>query len=141
MSYNYLLDSYRNVVDKHRKGESKEGLRWLTSIDDKECANLVELFLQSGMQARHIKNMPPLNFGVSDKEVAITVEKMEGGKMSHKFLLSSEPLYVNHFNSIFDELWGNGVGAAGRIRDIEAGTDLADIEVIPRSKRAEEIYS
>jgi hypothetical protein len=71
MSYNYLFDSYRNVVDKHRKGESKEGLRWLTSIDDKESANLVALFLQSGMQVRHIKSMPPLNFGVSDKEVAL----------------------------------------------------------------------
>ncbi len=85
--------------------------------------------------------MPPLNFGVSDKEVAITVEKMEGGKMSQKFLLSNEPLYVSHFNSIFEELWRNGVDAAGRIRDIEAGVDLADIEVIPSSKRAQEIYS
>src|SRR5438067_2759814 len=37
MSYNYLFDSYRMVIDKHRKGESKEGLRWLTNIDDKEC--------------------------------------------------------------------------------------------------------
>ncbi|HEY9492484.1 MAG TPA: hypothetical protein VIP56_10900, partial [Nitrososphaeraceae archaeon] len=82
MSYHYLFDSYRNVVDKHKKGESKEGLRWLTNIDDKESANLVELLLKSGMQVRHTKNMPPLNFGVSDKEVALTVEKMEGGKMS-----------------------------------------------------------
>jgi uncharacterized protein (UPF0262 family) len=40
-SYYYLFDSYRNVVDKHRKGESKEGLRWLTSIDDREAADLV----------------------------------------------------------------------------------------------------
>ena len=29
MSYHYLFDSYRNVVDKYKKGESKEGLRWL----------------------------------------------------------------------------------------------------------------
>jgi two-component system sensor histidine kinase VicK len=140
MSYNYLLDSYRNVVDKHRKGESKEGLRWLTSIDDKESANLVEILLHSGMQVRHIKNMPPLNFGVSDKEVALTVEKMEGGKMSQRFLLSNEPLYVSHFNSIFEELWRNGVDAADRIRDIEAGVDLADIEVIPSSARAQDLY-
>src|SRR5437763_1452269 len=94
MSYHYLFDSYRNVVEKHKKGESKEGLRWLTSIDDRETANLVQLLVQSGMQVRHIRNMPPLNFGVSDKEVALTVEKMEGGKMSSSFLISSEPLYV-----------------------------------------------
>ncbi|HEY9492065.1 MAG TPA: histidine kinase dimerization/phospho-acceptor domain-containing protein, partial [Nitrososphaeraceae archaeon] len=127
-------------IDKHRKGESKEGLRWLTKIDGKESANLVDILLQSGMQVRHTKSMPPLNFGVSDKEVALTVEKMEGGKMSQRFLLSNEPLYVSHFNSIFEELWRNGVDAADRIRDIEAGVDLADIEVIPSSARAQDLY-
>ncbi len=80
--YNYLFDSYKNIVDKHKKGESKEGLRWLTNIDDKESANLVEILLQSGMQVRHTKSMLPLNFGVSDKEVALSVQKMEGGKLS-----------------------------------------------------------
>ena len=140
MSYNYLFDSYRNVVHKHRKGESKEGLRWLTSIDDKESANLVEILLKSGMQVRHTKSMPPLNFGVSDKEVALTVEMMEGGKMSQTFLISNEPLYVNHFNSLFEQLWKNGIDGADRIRDIETGVDLADIEVIPSSARAQGLY-
>jgi signal transduction histidine kinase len=140
MSYNYLFDSYRNVVDKHRKGESKEGLRWLTNIDDKESANLVGILLQSGMQVRHTKSMPPLNFGVSDKEVALTVEKMEGGKLSQSFLISNEPLYVNHFNSLFEQLWKNGIDGANRIRDIEEGVDLADIEVIPSSARAQDLY-
>src|SRR6266480_6521301 len=140
MSYNYLFDSYSNVVDKHIRGESKQGLRWLTSIDDRETANLVQLLLQSGMRARHIKNMPPLNFGVSDKEVALTVEKMEGGKLSQSFLISNEPVYVNHFNSLFEQLWKNGIGSTDRIRDIEAGVDLADIEVIPSSARAQDLY-
>jgi signal transduction histidine kinase len=81
-----------------------------------------------------------LNFGVSDKEVALTVEKMEGGNVSQSFLISNEPLYVNHFNSLFEELWKNGIDAADRIRDIEEGVDLADIEVIPSSSRAQEIY-
>jgi hypothetical protein len=44
--------------------------------------------------------MPPMNFGVSDKEMAM--EKMEGGKMSQTFLISNEPLYNNHFNSLFE---------------------------------------
>jgi signal transduction histidine kinase len=92
------------------------------------------------MQVRHTKSMPPLNFGVSDKEVALTVEKMEGGKLSQSFLISNEPLYVNHFNSLFGQLWKNGIDAADRIREIEEGVDLADIEVIPSSKRAQEMY-
>jgi signal transduction histidine kinase len=134
MSYHYLFDSYRNVVDKHEKGESKEGLRWLTSIDDREAADLVMVFLKSGMRARHIKNMPPLNFGVSDKEVALTVEKMEAGKMSRSFLISTEPLYVEHFNNLFDELWKNGVDASQRIKDIEQGVETSDIEIIANPK-------
>jgi len=73
--------------------------------------------------------------------VALTVEKMEGGKLSQSFLISNEPLYVNHFNMLFEELWKNGVDAQQRLKDIELGVDLADIEVIPNPKRAQEIYS
>jgi two-component system, OmpR family, sensor histidine kinase VicK len=56
---------------------------------------------------------------------------MEGGKQSENFLISSEPLYVKHFSTIFEELWRNGIDATDRIRDIEEGVDLADIEIIP----------
>jgi two-component system, OmpR family, sensor histidine kinase VicK len=137
-SYNYLFDSYTNVVDKHRRGDSKEAIRWITNID-KESLGLVKIFLNSGIQIRHVKNMPPMNFGVSDQEIAVTLEKMEGGKMSQSFLISNEPLYINHFNSLFDELWKNGIDAKDRIEDVEQG-NLGDIEVIPNSARAKELY-
>src|SRR6266704_5354766 len=138
MSYNYLFDSYTNVVDKHRRGDSKEGMRWIINIDT-ESLDLVKIFLNSGIQIRHVKNMPPMNFGVSDQEIAVTLEKMEGGKMSQIFLISNEPLYINHFNSLFDELWKNGIDAKDRIEDVEQG-NLGDIEVIPNSARAKELY-
>ena len=77
---------------------------------------LVKVFLDLGFQIRHLKNMLPINFGVSDVEVALTIEKMEGGKMSSSFLISNEPLYVNHFNSLFEEIWKNGIDAAERIK-------------------------
>ena len=65
-------------MDKHQKEEGEgEGLRWITNIN-KEGLNLAKIFLDSGIQVRHIKHMPPMSFGVSDKEVAITIEKMEG---------------------------------------------------------------
>jgi two-component system, OmpR family, sensor histidine kinase VicK len=107
---------------------------------DRSSLNLVKKFLQAGINIRHIKNIPPLSFGVSDKEVALTVEKMEGGNVSQSFSIINEPLYVNHFNSLFEELWKNGADATDRIRDIEAGVDLADIEVIPSSARAQDLY-
>jgi two-component system, OmpR family, sensor histidine kinase VicK len=147
MSYNYLFDSYKNLVDKSKKKggrggaqEEDSGLRWITNID-RASLNLIKKFLQAGINnIRHIKNMPPLSFGVSDKEVALTIEKMEGGKMSQSFLISNEPLYVDHFNSLFEELWRNSVDATDRIRDIEQGIDLADIEVIPSSAKAQDKY-
>jgi two-component system, OmpR family, sensor histidine kinase VicK len=141
MSYNYLFDSYKNVVDKYRKKEEGEGygLRWITLIH-KDSLSLVKIFLKAGIQIRHIKSMPPLSFGVSDKEVAITIDNMMGGKMSQSFLISNEPLYVNHFNSLFEQLWKDGIYAEERIKDIELGVDLAEIEVIPSSAKAQEIY-
>jgi hypothetical protein len=128
MSYKYLFDTFLNIVDKHQKGEGK-GLRWIINIDE-ENLNLVKVFLNAGIQIRHVKNMPPMNFGVSDKEMAGTIEKMEDGKMAQSFLFSNEPLYINHFNSLFEEIWKNGIDAKGRIKVIEEGVDSEGIEII-----------
>ena len=140
MSYKYLFDSYKNVVDTYKKKVKEgSGLRWITNID-RSSLDLVKKFLQAGISIRHIKNMPPLSFGVSDKEVALTIEKMEGGKISQNFLISNERLYVNHFNSLFEELWKDGIDATERIEGIEQGIDLEDIEVIPSSAKAHDKY-
>jgi two-component system sensor histidine kinase VicK len=128
MGYEYLFDSYMNIVDKHRKGEGK-GMRWIINID-KENLNLVKVFLKAGIRIRHVTNMPPMNFGVSDKEMAGTIEKMGGGKMSQSFLFSNEPLYITHFNSLFEELWENGIDAKVRIKAIEEGVDSEGIAII-----------
>jgi hypothetical protein len=71
MGYKYLFDSYMNIVDKHQRGEGK-GMRWIINID-KENLNLVKVFAKAGIQIKHVKNMPPMNFGVSDKEMAGTI--------------------------------------------------------------------
>jgi signal transduction histidine kinase len=65
---------------------------------------------------------------------------MEGGKPMEHLLISNEPAYISHYNYVFEELWKNGIDAAERIKDIESGIDLADIEVIPSSARTQEIY-
>jgi signal transduction histidine kinase len=146
MSYNYLFDSYKNVVDKSKKQRQQReeevvqglGLRWITNIE-RESLSLVKKFLEAGINVRHIKNMPPLSFGVSDNEVAITIEKMEEGKMSHKFLISNEPLYVNHFDSLFDELWRNGIDAAERIKEIEEKVEVEFVDVIADPEKTSSI--
>src|SRR5215831_1527551 len=131
MSYKYLFDSFVNVLDKHQKGEG-EGMRWIINIDN-ENLNLVKVFLNAGIQIRHIKKMPPMSFGVSDKQMGATIEKMEGGKMIQTFLSSNEPLYINHFNSLFEEIWKNGIDAKMKIKAIEEGVDSEGIEIIQDS--------
>jgi hypothetical protein len=71
-----------------------------------------------------------MSFGVSDKEIATTIEKMEGGRVVQSLLISNEPAYVKHFTAVFEELWKTGIDAIDRVRDIEEGVDLADIEII-----------
>jgi hypothetical protein len=116
----------------HRRGEHK-GVKYVSDIQ-KENAELAKVFLDSGIEIRHIKNLPPVAFEVSDKEIAATIEKMEGDNMVQTVLLSNEPAYIKHFRSIFEELWTKGIDAQDRIIDIEEGTDLADIEIIRNPK-------
>jgi two-component system sensor histidine kinase VicK len=137
-SYNYFFEIMRKLLEKQKKGEHK-GIRCISNIN-KDNAKLARIFLDAGIQIRHVKNLPPMSFSVSDKEIAATIEKMEGGKMVQSLLLSNEPAYVSHFYSIFEELYNNGIDARDRIMDIEKGADLADIEVIQSSSRARLLY-
>jgi two-component system, OmpR family, sensor histidine kinase VicK len=132
--YNNYFDTLVKVMtNKYRKGEH-EGIRWVTSIIDKDNADLARDFLNIGVQIRHVKNMPPIDFAVSDKEMMATIERMERGDIAQSLLVSNEPAYVNHFRSIFEELWKNGIDALDRIRDIEQGVDQANIEIISNPK-------
>src|SRR5919204_6358081 len=128
-SYNHFFELKKNLLDKQKKGEHK-GIRYISNID-KDNVNLVNILLDAGIKIRHVKNLPPMSFGVSDKEIAATIEKMEGGKNVQSLLVSNEPAYVNHFYHIFEELWKNGIDVKDRIRDIEEGIESASIEIIP----------
>jgi two-component system, OmpR family, sensor histidine kinase VicK len=121
------------MMNKYKKGEHK-GIRWVTSIIDQDSADLVRIFLNIDVQIRHVKNMPPIDFAVSDKEMMATIEKMECGEMAQSLIVSNETAYVKHFASIFEELWKNGIDASYRIRDIEEGVDQANIEIISNPK-------
>ena len=127
-SYNHFFDIKKKLLDKQKKGEHK-GIRYISNID-KDNMNLAKILLDAGIEIRHVKNLPPMSFGVSDKEIAATIEKMEGGKNVQSLLLSNEPVYVNHFYYIFEELWKNGIDAKDRIGDIEEGIESTSIEII-----------
>ena len=132
-SYDHFFNIKKKLLDKQKKGEHK-GIRYVTIIDN-DNINLVKAYLNSGIQVRHVRNLPPMSFGISDKMIAATIEKMEGGRKVQSLLISNEAFYLRHFASIFEELWKNGIDAADRIRDIEQGIDLADIEIIPNPRQ------
>jgi two-component system, OmpR family, sensor histidine kinase VicK len=140
-SHSHFFDIKKKLLDKQKKGQHK-GIRYITNIG-KENIQLVKLYVEQGIQIKHIKNLPAMSFGVSDKEIAVTIENMEGGKPIRSLLLSNEPLYLKHFSSTFEGLWKNGTDVIDRIREIEHGIEPSDIEIIenPREamKRAQQI--
>src|SRR5215471_14709247 len=137
-SYNHFFEIRKKILEKQKKGEHK-GIRYVSNITQ-DNAKFVKVFLDAGIRIKHIKNLPPMSFGVSDREIGATIEKMEGGRMIQSLLLSNEPAYVNHFRSMFEDLWAKGIDAEDRIRDIEGGVESADVEVIPMSSSAKDLY-
>lgn len=127
-SYEHFFELKKKLLQRQQEGTHK-GIRYITNID-KDNAKLAKIFVDAGFQIRHIKNLPPMSFGLSDTEIAATIEKMEGGRMVQSLLLSNEPAYIQHFSSIFDELWNQGINADDRLRNLEEGSDLAEIEII-----------
>jgi hypothetical protein len=137
-SHKYFFDIKKKLLDKQKKGEHK-GLRYVTNIDNHNAIHLAKIYLDYGIEVKHVKNLPPMSFGISDKEIAVTIEKMEGGRVVQSLLISNEPLYLKHFSSIFEELWRNGTDAADRIRELEQGIEPARIEIIEAPRKAVEM--
>ncbi|MFL6348699.1 MAG: ATP-binding protein [Nitrososphaeraceae archaeon] len=137
LTYNKDFEKMQGrLLDSTRRGKNT---RWVGSINN-DIIYLVKAYLDLGMKIKHIKNIPPMNFAVSSKELYATIDEMKGGQIARNLLVSNEPHYVKHFKSIFEELWNNGIDAIERIRDIEAGVDLADVQVIANSLRAQDRY-
>jgi two-component system sensor histidine kinase VicK len=123
-AHSYSFDAFKEILDLHRGGKHA-GIRWVTKIEDIEDSRLLEViktFMQLGMQIRHVTTIPPMSFGVSEKEMGVTVENMRGGSLNASAIFSSEPAIVEQFAAIFEELWNRGINAKERIEEIESQT-------------------
>jgi two-component system sensor histidine kinase VicK len=129
-AYNYSFDTFRDILDRYRAGKHG-GIRWITKIEnpDSKLVEIIRTFVKLGMQVRHADNILPMSFGVSDKEMGLTVETMQGGTLSNNAIFSSEPVFVNHFGTIFEELWSRAIDIEDRLRELE-GDEKTFIEVI-----------
>ncbi|MGG7382973.1 hypothetical protein ACQ7B2_30975, partial [Escherichia coli] len=70
--YNYFFNEYKEMVDRSKRRKESNGVRWITSID-KDAIDLVKIFLDSGMQIRHLKNLIHLDFAVDNKNFDATI--------------------------------------------------------------------
>ena len=123
-AHNYSFDAFKEILDLHRGGKHA-GIRWVTkieSIEDSRLLEVIKTFMQLGMQIRHVTTIPPMSFGVSEKEIGVTVENMRGGSLNASAIFSSEPAIVEQFAAIFEELWNRGINAKERIEEIESQT-------------------
>ena len=112
-----------------------KNIRWV-GIITKDNSNLIKTFIGLGMKIKHAKNIPPINFAVSSKELHATIDEMKYGQIPDNLLTSNRPSYVNHYKSIFEELWKNGVDAVDRIKDIEQDVESANIDIIQNPKES-----
>jgi two-component system, OmpR family, sensor histidine kinase VicK len=123
-AHNYSFDAFKEILDLHRSGKHA-GIRWVTkieSIEDSRLLEVIKTFMQLGMQIRHVTTIPPMSFGVSEKEIGVTVENMRDGSLNASAIFSSEPAIVEQFAAIFEELWNRGINAKERIEEIESQT-------------------
>ena len=133
-SHEHFFEIKKKLLDKQKRGEHK-GIKYITHIDDQNL-NLVRLYLDSCIEVKHIQNLPLMSFIISDKKIALTIEKMEGGKLAQSLLLSNEPQYLKHFASVFQELWEDGIDAAVKIKEIEEVIESPQIEIIRNPEKA-----
>ncbi len=129
-------DAIKKILKKSQDGEHK-GVRWIGTINREDIA-LVQKYLALGMEIKHIRYIP-LNFSVTDKEFNFTVSNTVADSMNPTVLISNELPYIKQFNSLFEELWSQGVNAADRILEIEKGVEPDFFEVINEKTKAAEL--
>nr|MDQ5876083.1 HAMP domain-containing histidine kinase [Thermoproteota archaeon] len=96
-------------------------------------------FMALGMEVKHLR-YTPLNFSVTNKEFNFTVSnKAADDSITPNVLISNELPYIKQFNSLFEELWSQGVNAADRIIEIEKGIEPDFFEVINEKNKAAEL--
>lgn len=105
-----ILKEYRN--------KNHDGYFWIVSLENKSDLDIAKGLLREGFKIKHSDNKPFINFIVSDKSFASSFEKLKGDKMVSNLLVSNDPLYMEHFNMVFDDLWNSAIEIIQREKEI-----------------------
>ncbi|MDQ4073291.1 MAG: HAMP domain-containing histidine kinase [Thermoproteota archaeon] len=112
------------IRDRHYKG-----IRWITTIGDKDDINIARLCLSYGISIRHV-DVIPSSFVVSDKESISSISSIEDISGIKSILFSNDPLHIQNFHNLFNTFWGKGIDAEQKISAIEKGVEHTDVEMI-----------
>jgi signal transduction histidine kinase len=134
---NNFFELHNEILDKYRNGNHK-GIRWITSINNDKDTELVKTFLDEGIMVRHVKDLSSAYFALSNKMLLFTIEKIEG-QMVTNIIKSIDASYINHFYSVFENLWKKGVDVKDRIKDIEEG-NYTNVEIIPNQAESGKLF-
>ena len=144
-----FFDLYSRALQKYEKKENddenssssgKNAIRWITTINKKDEIPLIRIFLGLGMQIRHSRFLTPISFIIGDREIVASIEEMIFDKGINSALYSNEPPYIEHFKTVFEDLWKNSVDAIERIKDIEEAIGSGETEIIYRPLKTQELF-
>ncbi|TLX99699.1 MAG: HAMP domain-containing histidine kinase [Thaumarchaeota archaeon] len=124
--YDLLLKRFEDMLANKRVAEDRPA-KWLTSIGPEDVP-MMQKWAGLGIEIRHISKLPPLNFGCTESEMLVSLER--GERAVQRAFVSNDPSSVRHFRSVFDELWRNGIEATKRVDELVRGVERTSVEVI-----------
>jgi signal transduction histidine kinase len=81
-----------------------------------------------------------MSFIIGDREVVASIEKMIFDEGINSALFSNEPPYIEHFKTVFEDLWNNSVDAVERIKNIEEAISVGETEIIYRPLKTQDLF-
>jgi two-component system sensor histidine kinase VicK len=132
------VESYNKVVfDLKNRGVKTRYITEITRGNIQYCKEMMKI----ANEVRHIDGIKA-NFSVSDTEyiATTTAAHQEKEQPLSRVIYSNVKDIVEHQQYIFESFWNRAISADQKIKEIEEGDDLADIEVIRSSARTEDLY-
>jgi two-component system, OmpR family, sensor histidine kinase VicK len=134
----HIPDKLKELVERKKKGKH-EGVRWITNIDRGSMDIATEL-LELGIEIRHVANVPTESFGFSEKEVGVTISRLDEGRLNSSAMFTTDPMYIEHYSDVFEELWKNSVDARTRINELRQNIEEPRMRIIRNQEQIKLTY-
>ena len=138
IAFKHFFYLHQEILERYRQGKHK-GIKWITSLNSKKDIEIVKSYIDKGIEVRHVKDLLTNSFSLSDKSFFFTIEKIEEGKLGNNVLSSNDKLYLDHYNTVFENLWKRGIDIHDRIKDVEEGYFI-NVDTISNPKESINVF-